>query len=223
MKKALLVTFICIMTAAGAAFGQRQKLSFNDNNGTANAGTYGPNDIFSVDVFMKFSGFHALGLSYWLEVQNGLAPKISITNVTYFTFLDPNQTVPNPAFFNTTVGAHAGYRTETRDLGATPVDISMPIPPGTYMVSTIQFTLNGAAPGTYLLKSTTLSPHGSEVNDTNFVSHFFPASTYRITIAGADRMTMAVVPEPTTFTLLWLAATGCGLAAYRRRSCPRSK
>ena len=215
MKRALLVTVICIMATAGAAFGQRtQLLSFNDNNGAPTAGTYSPNATFSIDVFLKYRGYTSFGLSYWLEVQKALAPNISITNVTYFTFLDPNQTTPNPAFFNTTTGAHSGYRTETRDLGATG-DISMPTPPGTYMITSIQFTLNGAVPGTYLLKSTTVSPHTSQVTKSDFTSKNLPASTYTITIAAADAL--APIPEPTTITFLWLATIGLGVAAYRRR------
>ncbi len=214
MKRTALITFVCVMTACGAAFGQ-QKLSFNDNNGTPTAGTYGPNDVFSINVSVRYRGYDSLGLSYWLEVQNALAPNISITNVTYFTFLDPNQSGPNPALFNTTVGARPGYLTETRDLGATAANISTSVPPGTYLVASIQFTLNGAAPGTYLLKSTTVSPHASEVSDTNFVSHNLPASTYRLTVASAGALMS--VPEPTTWSLLGLGATGFGLAAYRRR------
>ena len=213
MKKAVLVTLICVLTACGAAFGQ-QKLSFNDNNGTPTAGTYNPNDTFSIDVSLRYRGFSSLGLSYWLEVQSALAPYISITNVTYFTFLDPNQS-GNPTSFNSTIGADTGYLTETRDLGATAVNVSMSVPPGTYLVASIQFTLNGAPPGRYLLKSTTVSPHASEASDTNFVSHFLPASTYKLTIASSSAL--ASVPEPTTFSLLALATIGFGLAAYRRR------
>ncbi len=215
MKKAVLATFICFMAASGAVLGQKQQLSFNDNHGVPTSGTYSSNDTFSIDVAVKYRGYDSLGLSYWFEVQNALAPNISITSVTYFTFLDPIQTGPNPALFNSTSGAHAGYMTETRDLGAVPVDISMSVPPGSYMIATIQFTLSGAAPGKYLLKSTSLSPHASEVSDSNFVSHNLPASTYRIRIVTGGTLTS--VPEPTTFSLLALAATGFGLAAYRRR------
>ncbi len=140
-------------------------------------------------------------------MQNALAPNISITNVTYFTFLDPNQTGPNPALFNSTSGAHSGYMNETRDLGATDSSIS----PGRYLVASVQFTLTGAAPGIYQLKSTTLSPRASELSDTNFASHNFGASSYRITISPTG--TLMSVPEPTTLSLLILTTGGFGVAA----------
>lgn len=216
MNRTAIIVLLSTALTAGSAFAQQnQKLSFNDNNGVPNSGTYSPDAVFSISVSLKYRGYNSLGLSYWLEVQNGLAPNISITNVTYFTFLDPNQTGPNPAFFNSSVGAHAGYQTETRDLGGTAADISMSVPPGTYLIASIQFTLSGAAPGTYLLKSTTVSPHASEVSDDNFVAHNLPASAYRLTITSADGLMS--VPEPTTFSLLCLAAMGFGMAAYRRR------
>jgi hypothetical protein len=222
MKKARLMTIIGVISVANAAFGA-QSLSFDDNNGDATSGTYKPNDVFSINVFLTYSGYKSFGLSYWLEVQKALAPNISITNVTYFKFLDPTQTGPNPALFNTTTGARRGYKTETRDLGATVNDISMPIKPGTYKITHIQFTLDGAVPGTYRLKSTTTSPHISEVTKTDFTDQILPTSTYTITIAPntiASTDAMMIVPEPTTFTLLALGATGLGLAAYRRR-CSR--
>ena len=54
------------------------------------------NATFTLDVSIKFRGYTAAGLSFWLEAQNALAPHISITNVTYFTFLDPNQSGIQP-------------------------------------------------------------------------------------------------------------------------------
>lgn len=212
------MTIIGVISAASAAFGA-QSLSFNDNDGEPTAGTYNPNDVFSIDVFLTYRHYKAFGLSYWLEVQKALAPYISITDVTYFKFLDPNQLAPNPAFFNSRTGARNRYRTETRDLGAT----GMLTAPGTYKITHIEFTLNGAVPGTYLMKSTITSPHGSIVTKRDFTDQILPTSTYTITIAPntiASTDAMMIVPEPTTFTLMALGAAAMAWAAYRRR-CSR--
>lgn len=212
MRRALWITTVCLIFAAGTAFGQRgPALSFNDNNGKPSSGTYGANDTFSIDVSVKYRGFNAIGLSFWLEVSNALAPNISITNVTYFTFLDPNQNGNVPVPFNSTVGARVGYMTETRDLGATGNSLRQ----GTYLVASIQFTLSGAAPGTYSLASTTVSPHTSQVTTSDFTSVNLTAASYKLTVSPSS--TMAPVPEPTTVSLLLLPALGLGVAAYRRR------
>ena len=211
MNRALSITLLVVLSAASAFAQKSDKLTFNDNNGTPNSGTYSSNATFNLDVSIKFRGYTAAGLSFWLEAQNALAPHISITNVTYFTFLDPNQS-GNPALFNSTIGADTGFMSESRDLGATGPPF---VPSGTYLVASIEFTLSGAAPGNYQLRSTTLSPRGSEISDTSFATHFLGASSYRITISPAD--VLAPVPEPGTLTLLGLAAGGLGIRMARRR------
>src|SRR3954454_24596333 len=104
MKKALSMTLLVVLSEVGPFAQKSDKLSFNDNNGMPNSGTYTSNATFTLDVSIKFRGYTAGGLSFWLEAQNALAPHISITNLTYFTFLDPTQS-GNPALFNSTIGA----------------------------------------------------------------------------------------------------------------------
>ncbi len=221
MKKALLLGVSCILAAS--VFGQAtnsdpigspqgahsQSLAFTSSD------TWIPRTSVTLNVFLTYSGYSSFGLSYWLEVPNAWAPFLSITGVTYSSqFPDPNQTVPNPAFFNTTSGATPGYMTETRDLGAT--NDSTPgseIPPGTYMINTLTFAIDAGASGligqSLTIRSTTTSPRISEVADTQFNdNNIIPAGTFVV----------ALIPEPSTFALLgFAAATGWIVMGYRRR------
>lgn len=214
MKKTLLTALACL-TIAGGAFAQTASFSFNDNNGTANAGTYNPNDSFSVDVNVT-ADFTATGYSLWLEAPTALAPKISITNESYFTFAGPTDN-GFPKAFSSGVGARANYLTDTDtvinpqtgtidsgDLGATGAGQAA----GTYKVATLTFSLSGAAPGTYTLFTTTNGSKPSEVNDTAFGAHNSVAVPYTIT----------VVPEPATWSLFGLGGiASLGLTWLRSR------
>ena len=207
MKKTLLIVIVTAIFATGAVaatqpdslirpHGQSQSLTFNDNGsggGDATHGTYAPGSTFSLDVFLTFSGYNSTGLSFWLEASNGLAGSLSITGVTYgTTFPDPTNTAPNPAIFNTSVGASPGFMTETRDLGSTANGTVAA--PGTYFVAHITFSLSASfAPGNYILQSTVTSPHTSEATSfdgTTFADNNLPAAQYFIT----------QIPEPTTLT-----------------------
>ena len=222
MKKTLLMAIVCGMFATGVAYGQfTQSISFNDNNGTPNSGTYNSSQVFNVSVVLSYSGYNAYGLSYWLEVPNGLAGSISITGYTYMSPFDDPQQGGTPALFNSTAGASAGYMAENRDLGATiNSDLqtvpSNAVPPGTYTIASIQFTLNGAAPGTYILHTTTLSPKISVVTNgtppNEFEDEAIPQASY----------TIQIIPEPSTLALIGLTAVGGGYIAYRRRRTVRS-
>src|SRR5947209_2903533 len=151
MKKAILTAVVPLLMVTSAAFGT-QTLSFNDNNGTATAGTYNSTDTFNFDVNLTFSSppSSSPGLSYWLEVPTALAPFITITGEQYFTFTigtDPSL----PKTFTDSSGADAGYLTDKSssaagDLGGTTT--SGPLAPGSYQVSNISFSLSGAPAGT---------------------------------------------------------------------------
>ncbi len=216
MKK-LLLTAACLVTLTSFALGQTQTITFDDNVGTADAGTYNSTDTFSFDVNLTLSGWTgagltAAGLSYWLQVPTALAPYITITSNTYFTFTDSiNPGVPKT--FTDTGGANPGYLSDKGpsdlgDLGAITNDMSEEIQDGMYKMTTVTFSLSGAPLGTYDLLTTNLGGKASEVNDTSFGTHFIPTGTYHI----------AVVPEPSTWSLVVLGGLGAvGLTTLQRR------
>ena len=98
MKKTLLITIIIAMMGIGAAYaGSTQTLSFNDGNGTPNAGNYMSTDTITLDINLTFAGYSSYGLVFLAGgVQNGIAPFLRITSITYGTaFPSPYSIVTN--------------------------------------------------------------------------------------------------------------------------------
>ena len=205
MKKTLLIALIGLVTTLSSLYAT-QSLSFTG------PGSWIPGTSVVLNVTDTYSGFGpgSWGLWYWLEVQTALAPFISITGVSYFTFTDPNY-APAPTFpvnFTSTSGADAGYLTtqetggqmRTVDLGGTggqTVD-------GTYHITDITFALAANIPiGTYTIRTTTASPRGSIQVTSDFNDAPFGQASFVFSI-----------PEPSTLALLALA--GVGVVAIRR-------
>ena len=203
MKKKLLTALVCALTATSAVLGQHtQSITFSGPS------VWFPGTTISLDVYLTFSGYNALGLSYWLEVQNEVAPFIAITHIQYFTFPPPNQQPPYPIPF--TGGWSNGFMSDTFDLGASVNNPSDPVVPGTYHINTITLSLGTGAPdAVYTIRTTSQSPRLSEVTDTDFNdNNIVPPGTFVI-IGG--------IPEPSTLALLGFAAA-FGALAYRRRN-----
>ena len=208
MKKLLLTAILA--AAVSSAFGQT--ITFNDNVGVANAGTYNPTDVFNVDVFLNVTS-NSSGFSYWLQTESGIASQITLTAQQYFTF-DTN-TQPGAKTFSDTAGADVGFLSAkgagalSGDLGGTNAAGVTIAANNTYKVSNLTFSLSGLAPGTYHLYTTTLSPKASEyTSQPGFVDNLLPRATY----------TFTVVPEPATWSLFGLGGVGSlGLTWLRAR------
>jgi hypothetical protein len=219
MKKISVLVAICVMSATTIAFGQKytQHVSFDDQVGPGDAGTYNSTDHFSVDLYLTYAGYDSPGFSLWLATTADAAPHIFLTDFTYAGPFDvPTQPFAGPIGFTQLLFDGTHYTTPNpSDLGSTKDPLTGLVPAGTYFIGHLSIDLSGMAPGTYLLQSSDIGPHRSEVtrfDGTTFVDSDLPAAFYTITI----------VPEPSTLALLSVTAIGIGLGSAGARLRKRS-
>jgi hypothetical protein len=199
MKKTLLITMIGLTTAFSVFAQESATLSFTGPS----SWVPGTSITLSVqDTYMNLGGSY--GSSYWLEVNNAVAPFLSITNLVYSPPCPNGYTGPVPVLFN--VPYDPGFMVENPDLGAGSNLVL--VPDGSYHITDITLALAaGAAPGTYTLRITTTNPRPSIQTDGNFNDVPFPEASF----------VFNVVPEPSALALLGIATIGSGLLMYRRR------
>jgi hypothetical protein len=208
MKKTLLIALIGLTTTLSSVYAT-QSLSL------IGPGNWTPGTSVVLSVFDTYSGFGggSYGLSYWLEASNNIAPFLTITGLTYFTFTDGNNIGTFPFSFNSNSGADSGFMSTTTangqsgDLGGTSNPLTL-IPDGTYHVTDVTIAIAANAPATsFTLRTTTANPRGSIQVTSDFGDAAFPQASFFVNI-----------PEPSTVALLALAGVGVGMAAIRRRN-----
>lgn len=209
LQSGLLAAIALCLGSVSIVNAQIATLSYNDGNGTANAGTYHPGDSFTFAINLAYTPGgnvnNLAGLSYWLQQESpaGSPFNFSITarNVTGsdFTFLQS----PGAVF------PQAMNPSNSSDLGAgTPSGNGLGA--GNYFIADITVSISQSAPitGTFVLSETVTGGKTSVITD--MVGHTFaiPEADYTITM----------VPESATWLGAALTAAALLIVTARRRA-----
>jgi len=197
MKKHVMAAMMVVGLVAASPMGWAQTavFSYNDGNGTPDAGTYNPGDSFTFSITLAFTSGGTItnldGVSYWFQQQSpGGGPfiaSITLRDVTGSPFTDlqtPGLSYPqnlNPSNPN--------------DLGGAVPSNQSALGNGSYLVANITVQISGAAPnmGTFVLSQTLTGGKTSVISDSAGHTFAIPEADYTITM----------VPEPGT----WIAGS----------------
>src|SRR5947209_9123018 len=174
---ALAASFVGLSTAPA----QTATFTFNDGNGTPNAGTYNPTNSFTFSIMLNFAPGGTVtnieGLSYWFEQQSPGAPfNFSITNrnLSGSPFSDPQ--TPGITYPQTLMPQN------TSDLGAALPTLSG-MGAGSYFIANLTiYVAANTAPGTYVIETTTNPGKNSVVSDTGGHTSAITRAFYTITV-----------------------------------------
>ncbi len=193
------------------AHAQTAAFSYNDGNGTPNAGTYHPGDSFTFSISLAYtpggSVNNLAGLSYWLQQKSPGSPfifSIAARDFTGSSFAFPQS--PGAVF------PQAINPSNSSDLGAGTLSGSG-VAGGNYFIANITVQISPTAPasGTFVLSQTLTGGKTSVISDS--VGHTFaiPEMDYTVTM----------VPESSTWAAAALMAALLLFRFRPRLSCSR--
>ena len=214
MNKHVLAAMMALglLAVSPMSWGQTALFSYNDGNGTPNAGTYLHGDSFTFSISLTFASGGNInnldGVTYWLQQQSPGSPfiaSITLRDVTGSAFSElqtPGLTYPqnlNPSNAN--------------DLGAAIPGNQSPLGTGgPYLVANITIKISDSAPGTgtFVLSQTLTPGKTSVIADSDGDTFAIPEADYTITM----------VPEPGTWVAGSLVVASL-LYSQRRRFARR--
>src|SRR5204862_6012673 len=131
-------------------------------------------------------GYTSPGYSLWLEVNNAVAPFLSILiHIIFRPFNSPNiHSFPTRRSSDLS-GATPGNMSESGDMGDTTSPLTFQ-PPGTYHAVDITVMLGtpliSSNVETFYVASSSQSPKISEVSDSDFNNNAIPRATFTFTV-----------------------------------------
>jgi hypothetical protein len=191
MKKLLMAAVAALVCTVTGANAQTATFSYNDGNGTPDAGTYIPGDSFTFSITLAFTSGGAVtnldGVSYWFQQASpGGGPFIAS-----ITLRDPSTSPFSELQTSPLTYPQNLNPSNPNDLGGAVPSANSPLGNGSYLVANITIQISGAAPntGTFVLSQTISGGKTSVISDSAGHTFAIPEADYTITM----------IPEPSTW------------------------